>query len=170
MVVAPALAEGQQRHPPVVPRAVASLEPPLAPEMSGRVRQPGWRAGRPTRERTRPRQGMASLQRRIAGPRGRPAARSGLSTARRERSPDQVRRIPRTFLEIAVSGVAHQHPDQVRPPSALPAACAGRRACPQSVKHTVCGNPEERATFERQGSRDSQESTQTTSEPCRSDG
>src|SRR5689334_10177469 len=40
VIVMPALSERDQRHPPVVSRVIARLEPPLTPHMRGGVHQP----------------------------------------------------------------------------------------------------------------------------------
>ena len=41
VVVVPAFAKGQERHPPVVGRIVARLKTAVAPRMRGRINQPG---------------------------------------------------------------------------------------------------------------------------------
>ena len=41
MIVVPAFAEGKERHPPVIPGAIARGEPSRAPHVRGGVNQPG---------------------------------------------------------------------------------------------------------------------------------
>ena len=66
VVVVPAFAEGQQRHPPVVGRVVARLEAARAPQVRRRVHQPGGSAGRRWCGRRCPRARRACRRRRAA--------------------------------------------------------------------------------------------------------
>src|SRR3989442_11524642 len=157
MVVVPALSESEERHPEVVCRVVARLEPARAPEMRRGVHEPRrMQTERRTQEGGPEDVGDASKYEE-------PDADDHLRHPVPGRQPDikpiaaEIRRIAGQALRVVVQPLAGHDPSHVRPERSLAWRVRIAFAVRLLMMDTVCRDPEDRPALEGERSADRQD-------------
>src|SRR5271165_4309355 len=156
MVIVPALAERYQRNPPVVLRVVARRESFPSPQVRRRIHQPGGMQAQGHAKEDAPEQERQSAKCEQQDTQNRERHPMPLRQPHQEPVLRQIRSILGAHRRVAMRHVAHQHPDNVRPP--LTVAWRVRIAIfvRELMMDAVRGHPEHRAAFQRRRPADGQ--------------
>ena len=157
VVVVPAFAECQQRHPPRVLRVVLGGEAAVSPHVGGRVDEPRGVQADDHAQEDRPvdhRPAADGEQDQSHGGQRNPVIRGQPLV---EGVAAEVRRVARHDGRVVVLRVAEHHPAQVRPEAAHAGRVRVERLVGMLVMLPVDGHPEHRAALERQRAADGQE-------------
>lgn len=156
MVVVPALAKGEQGHPPTVARVFAGLEASPAPHMRGRVHQPGRVQPDRYSHKDSPQQDTPTAEREHQDSENN--QRHVIETVEQnvESIFDQVGRISLEGRLIMILCGATQDPTHVRPPAAIARRVRIAVSIRMRMMNAMCGDPLNGSAFERQRSTDNQ--------------
>ena len=157
MIVVPALAEGEHRHPPVVRRIIARLESSRAPEVRGRVHQPCAVQAKRRAEEHRPEHVRDTAKREQREPDDDLRDPVPLGERDVERVAAQVGHVAAQHIGVVMHRLAGEDPPHVRPERALARRMRVAVLVRVLMMNAMSGDPEDRSAFERQRAAGGQE-------------